>query len=236
MTTSLAHCRFVFDRQEVSYRQFQDLVQNQLILSTLAQMVEAAQQGFGRLYCPEHGRGTTLIIAMTSAGELAIKADFCCPQVVVPTTAPFDHEAEAAPSTDRIEGAHMKLQVAGVEEPFVFDANRIDTISIGRDIGGNSTTALDLKALGGQDQGISRQHATIVREGGAFFLMDNGSTNGTVLNGARLAPHKLYLLEDDNKIRFGQLRVTLSLVSPAGERRPPAANNMRPASHSARAL
>lgn len=35
---------------------------------------------------------------------------------------------------------------------------------------------------------VSKTHCTIVSEGGVFFILDNRSTNGTFVNGRRIAP------------------------------------------------
>jgi ABC-2 type transport system permease protein len=54
------------------------------------------------------------------------------------------------------------------------------------------------------DGKISRQHARIVRVGLGFVVEDLGSTNGTSVNGARIATH---LLEPGDEIEIGPFRL-----------------------------
>lgn len=51
-----------------------------------------------------------------------------------------------------------------------------------------------------EDDGVSRRHARVVVEEGQHILMDNGSTNGTFANGARVDRH---VLHDGDKIQIG---------------------------------
>ena len=51
------------------------------------------------------------------------------------------------------------------------------------------------------DDGISRRHARIVTEGGAVFIEDLGSANGTMVNGVRIESRQM--LQDGDKIRLG---------------------------------
>ncbi len=72
-------------------------------------------------------------------------------------------------------------------------------------------TALDLIGMGGNEKGVSRQHALIRIEGTSAFLMDLDSTNGTYLNGQRLRPRRQHLLYSGDLIRFGGLEVRIQL-------------------------
>lgn len=52
-----------------------------------------------------------------------------------------------------------------------------------------------------EDSGVSRQHATIRREGGHFWLVDLGSANGTYVNDAALTAARV--LRDGDRVQFG---------------------------------
>lgn len=56
-----------------------------------------------------------------------------------------------------------------------------------------------------QSELISRLHACIYREDGAFYLEDMNSTNGTFLNGRRLLPKERQLLSDGDMVGFANL-------------------------------
>lgn len=59
---------------------------------------------------------------------------------------------------------------------------------------------------------ISRQHLTLFREGERYFIMDNGSTNGTWLNEERLEPKKRQEMTTYFTFRLAQT-VQLSLIN-----------------------
>lgn len=63
------------------------------------------------------------------------------------------------------------------------------------------------------DPYVSGRHGTIEVEEDGVYLTDTGSTNGTVLNDARLAAHQRTLLKPDDVIRLGSLTFR---VRPAG--------------------
>jgi diguanylate cyclase (GGDEF)-like protein len=71
---------------------------------------------------------------------------------------------------------------------------KTDRAVLGR---GNST---DVRIV---DDGISREHAALQREGGKVVLVDLGSTNGTLCNGLRLPKQGRVDLTDGDKISIG---------------------------------
>lgn len=92
-------------------------------------------------------------------------------------------------------------------------ALRAPVIHVGRvdpDTGYNPE--LDLTACGGLEGGVSRRHATIQWSGGGFVLIDQHSSNGTWLEGARLVAGYAYQLPPRATVRFGDLVVQLSLA------------------------
>jgi len=54
------------------------------------------------------------------------------------------------------------------------------------------------------DDSVSRKHAEVRRKGGDFFLIDLGSTNGTMLNGQALRPGIEIRLQHGDRIRLGE--------------------------------
>lgn len=57
---------------------------------------------------------------------------------------------------------------------------------------------------------VSRRHAQVEAEGHAYFLVDLGSDNGTMVNGVRLRPRDRYLLRDNDLIAIDPYRLTFS--------------------------
>ena len=62
------------------------------------------------------------------------------------------------------------------------------------------------------DPGISRLHAVLLRAAdGSWTIVDPGSANGTMLNGAELAPGQVVPVHDGDRIHLGawtELRLT----------------------------
>jgi pSer/pThr/pTyr-binding forkhead associated (FHA) protein len=57
------------------------------------------------------------------------------------------------------------------------------------------------------DYGVSREHACIFRRGEHVVVEDLGSTNGTLLNGDRLAPFLPHQVEDGDQLQLGRLLI-----------------------------
>lgn len=55
-----------------------------------------------------------------------------------------------------------------------------------------------------EDTGVSRTHAQITYENGAFLITDLGSSNGTLVNGTKINPHTPIQLRDGTKIVLGK--------------------------------
>ena len=52
---------------------------------------------------------------------------------------------------------------------------------------------------------VSRRHAEISYANGQYILRDLGSTNGTYINGVRLEAESVYILKQNDEIRFGKI-------------------------------
>ncbi len=57
------------------------------------------------------------------------------------------------------------------------------------------------------DQFTSNPHFSIINQGPQFFIVDENSTNGTLLNGSRLVPGQQYALPVDSLIEVGNVQL-----------------------------
>ncbi len=114
----------------------------------------------------------------------------------------------------RFNGAmNLILDVVESGNRYVFDANQIDEVVIGRkDPNSDEAPPVDLTDANGLEQGVSRKHARIVRRDGALHIVDNDSANGTFLNGQRLVAQQPRILRDGDDIRLGYLVVRVTFA------------------------
>ena len=68
---------------------------------------------------------------------------------------------------------------------------------------------IDLSQFGGKSSGTSRMHVAIRRENGEWLLEDLGSSNGTWVNGERLAPFVVHRLNSTSHLMLANLEVGL---------------------------
>jgi pSer/pThr/pTyr-binding forkhead associated (FHA) protein len=68
---------------------------------------------------------------------------------------------------------------------------------------------VDLTPHGGEEGGVSRQHARLIVEGTSYFAEDLDSTNYTFINKQKLAPKTRHALKDGDEIRCGRVALVL---------------------------
>lgn len=121
-------------------------------------------------------------------------------------------EGESRWGTARFNDKMMlELKLRDSDERFAFRFLDIEELIIGRrDPVSNAKPEIDLEPHGALNKGVSRQHARIIRRDGSLILVDQGSPNGTFLNGQKLVPLQPRILRDGDDIRFGHLVVRVS--------------------------
>jgi hypothetical protein len=113
------------------------------------------------------------------------------------------------------ERSTLVVYVRGVEQPMFFDATTVEELVIGRrDPATGDMPHIDLEPYGGTEKGVSRRHASIVRDDGGLHLVDAGSANGTYLNGQRLVPNQPRILRDGDDVRLGYLVLRIEFLKP----------------------
>lgn len=94
-----------------------------------------------------------------------------------------------------LELIHLKTNTS-------FELPSQDVIRIGKP---NDLIVPEVNVSGLPDTDIvSRQHAEIHRSGDSYYIVDNGSVNGTYLNDELLAPKQRYLLKLGDTISLGK--------------------------------
>jgi hypothetical protein len=68
---------------------------------------------------------------------------------------------------------------------------------------------VDLSPYQAYARGVSRLHAVIKREASHVFLMDLGSSNGTFVNGKRLAPNVDHAVSNGDVVALGKLKIQI---------------------------
>lgn len=103
----------------------------------------------------------------------------------------------------------LELQLHGGEESISAEVSSYSMI--GRHMtkdGRKPDIALD--TFDAQQKGVSREHAALVlAEEDALKIVDLNSTNGTFLNGHRLAAGQARILRDGDRLRLGSLELTV---------------------------
>ena len=77
---------------------------------------------------------------------------------------------------------------------------RVITLEQGRVL---SLGRSDTCSLCFEDASVSGKHASILGIAGSYQFIDEGSTNGSAVNGVRVAPHQPVLLNDNDRIQLG---------------------------------
>ncbi|NDJ53632.1 MAG: FHA domain-containing protein [Chloroflexi bacterium] len=101
---------------------------------------------------------------------------------------------------------HNQIIIHIEERPDPIVALLSDEFTIGRmDKASGTAPDLDLGPFNAGERGVSRMHAVLRRGDDVVSIVDLDSSNGTYLNGQRLAAHQPRLLRDGDEIRVGRL-------------------------------
>src|SRR6185436_11087758 len=77
--------------------------------------------------------------------------------------------------------------------------------------------------FGGLEQGVSRRHALLRPTANHLYIIDLGSTNGTLHNGLPLGPGIARSLKNSDTVTLGRLSFTIRIIDGPGLHRAPTA-------------
>lgn len=179
--------------------------------------------GLQRSASPGQKPGTPLVCSNCGA-QLATDSAFCdmCgepvraaapspgegrTQVIRPGPGDAQSDAEQTWAPEPPAPPRGRLQVEGTAVELPLPPGKTDVVIGREDPVSRIYPDVDLTDHGGDEGGVSRQHARIRIQGGGFIVEDLNSTNGTFVNRERLALGQQCPLYDGDEIRLG--RVTL---------------------------
>jgi uncharacterized Zn finger protein (UPF0148 family) len=147
--------------------------------------------------CPACGSEIEAGDAFCSTCGFALQA------VSVPSAAPAPVVKPAA------AGPRLIVRTSGAEIPLPDK----DEITVGReDPVSGIFPDVDLTPHGGEEGGVSRRHARLVKDGGKYYVEDLDSTNFTFVNKQKLAPKARHVVGEGDEVRFGRVAVELRTV------------------------
>ena len=209
-----SNIRFKYHDHEVSYKKFRLMVKDEVILGTVDRIIKPIEDELADARCPVHGQAPEVIISLTEEGDLNVHTHACCDEFKRQTNTnvqvTFHRTAYFNP------GLRVLLLPAGENMPYSFDAEQIETLSIGRsDTDYPERPDVDLEPLGARELGVSRKHASIMWYKGALHIVDEGSSNGTYINGEKIEAHLPHILRDDDQLYLGGLSIRVLLMGGA---------------------
>ncbi len=80
-------------------------------------------------------------------------------------------------------------------------------------IGRGASADIDLEVYSGHKSGVSRRHVLLRPAGNRLYIIDLGSTNGTMINSIVLTRSQARLLESDDLITLGKFSFTIKLIA-----------------------
>jgi pSer/pThr/pTyr-binding forkhead associated (FHA) protein len=135
--------------------------------------------------------------------------------VIGPAAPPDDEDAIAGSADDFVmAGAQAFPRIEVYQGQAVRGRYEVrgDVFVIGRlsrQLGG--VPDLDFSSYADGKQ-VSRHHARIVQDSGAYYVEDLESAAGTWLNGELLVPNRPYPLRDDDEINIGEVATLVFLL------------------------
>jgi pSer/pThr/pTyr-binding forkhead associated (FHA) protein len=142
-----------------------------------------------------------------------------CPQcgtIIAPGTVRIDTPIDLKPSstnalnqatTNSLFAPHASVLLRFMPLGQTLSFSMRKPLTLGRTFDVDVEKTLDLTDYGGVEHGISRKHCQLERRGSRLIITDLGSTNGTYLNGSRIAPHTAHTVAHGDRLILGTMHM-----------------------------
>ncbi len=101
------------------------------------------------------------------------------------------------------------IQMREVDDPIVYQPADAGLLIGRRNEQSDFVPDIDLYPYAGYLLGVSRRHARIYQQNNRLMIEDLGSSNGTFINGERIAPNNPVPLYDGAEVSLGKLHFTV---------------------------
>lgn len=135
------------------------------------------------------------------------------PSPAIPSHGP-NAAVPAAPSYEPMGGLDSLAMVSLILRDYFIRLTfpRVSTAIVGRtDPMSHFVPEIDLTPYDGLKCGVGRRHVRFWLQNQQVMVEDLNSTNGTFLNGCRLAPHVLYPAADGDTLMLGRMSMTIRI-------------------------
>lgn len=107
----------------------------------------------------------------------------------------------------KLEDGTIAFAVVGTSNTILIKYEQ--PVLLGRDAGTRPSEypLVDLNDARGYVLGVSRQHALIQKKDDQYYITDQGSSNGTFVNGKRLKPQSDHHINQGDRLILGQLNL-----------------------------
>ncbi len=208
-----AEIKFEINGRVVPLHQLNETVESTTTSEALSRLADRLREHVGHMRCPIHNQSPLITVVM-SPHQSGFRIGGCCEQLIDQTGQTVKRLFN--PTARLGSQVILTVTVQGSGRPFIFEADLIDELVIGRfDPDTGKSPDVDLLEYNAYENGVSRRHAAILWRNGALNLVDKGTPNGTYLNGQRLAAHEPHALRDQDTIRVGRLVLEIRLDYPA---------------------
>jgi hypothetical protein len=205
--------RFEINNQVVPLPELADRLQNDAIAKALTRLADRLQQRVGYMRCSEHHL-LPVVTVVLSEGQSGFRISGCCQHIIDETGE--EVQALLRQLSRPTFGLQLVIRVNDHPRPYVFEAEMIDELVIGRfDPDTGTSPDIDLHEYQAYENGVSRRHAAIVWRNGALNVVDKGTPNGTYLNERRLVSNQPCVLRDTDVIRVGRLTLQIGMQYPS---------------------
>lgn len=141
----------------------------------------------------------------------AIYCDNCgaeLPEEVPVMTSNEDQSEFEFNAPDHANSAKLVLASTGEE----IELPNKDEVIIGREDPVSAVFPdIDTAAIGGEEDGVSRRHAKITRDGDIYFVQDLNSVNYTFVNKTKVEPDEPVELNNGDELMLGRMKFTVHL-------------------------